>query len=39
MYYRKGDRSATLAMAWAGNGQVRLLYNFATVQTKEDGGN
>lgn len=31
MYYRKGDRSATLAMAWAGNGQVRLMYNFATV--------
>lgn len=32
MYYRKGDRSATLAMAWAGNSQVRLMYNFATVQ-------
>ncbi|MBH2009474.1 MAG: hypothetical protein I8H71_07210 [Xanthomonadaceae bacterium] len=31
MYYRKGDRSATLAMAWAGDGQVRLMYNFATV--------
>ena len=31
MYYRKGDRSATLAMAWAGPGQVRLMYNFATV--------
>jgi len=39
MYYRKGDRSATLAMAWAGNGQVRLMYNFATVQTKEARGN
>jgi len=39
MYHRKGDRSATLAMAWAGNGQVRLLYNVVTVQTKEDGGN
>ena len=31
MYYRKGDRSATLAMAWGGNGQVRVMYNFATV--------
>ncbi|TLX22211.1 hypothetical protein [Thermomonas fusca] len=39
MYYRKGDRSATLAMAWAGDGQVRLMYNFATVRTKGDGGN
>lgn len=34
MYYRKGDRSATLAMAWAGSGQVRLMYNFATVQKR-----
>ena len=31
MYYRKGDRSATLAMAWGGAGQVRVMYNFATV--------
>ena len=31
MYYRKGDRSATLAMAWGGSGQVRVMYNFATV--------
>ncbi len=31
MYYRKDDRSATLAMAWAGAGQVRVMYNFATV--------
>lgn len=31
MYYRKGDRSATLAMAWGGGGQVRVMYNFATV--------
>ncbi|MFC7300351.1 hypothetical protein [Cognatiluteimonas weifangensis] len=31
MYYRKGDRSATLAMASGGTGQVRVMYNFATV--------
>lgn len=31
MYYRKGDRSATLAMAWGGSDQVRVMYNFATV--------
>lgn len=31
MYYRKGDRSVTLAMAWAGPGQVAVMYNFATV--------
>jgi hypothetical protein len=31
MYNRKGDRSATLAMAWGGDGQVRMMYNFATV--------
>lgn len=31
MYYRKGDRSATLAMAWSSAGQVRVMYNFATV--------
>ena len=35
MYYRKGDRSATLAMAWASPGEVRVLYNFATVQKHE----
>ena len=32
MYYRKGDRSATLAMAWGSTGQVRVMYNFATVR-------
>ena len=37
MYYRKGDRSATLAMAWASPGEVRVLYNFATVQKQEAG--
>jgi hypothetical protein len=31
MYYRKGDLSATLAMAWSGNGQVQVMYNFTTV--------
>lgn len=31
MYYRKGDRSGTIAMASAGNGQIRVMYNFATV--------
>jgi hypothetical protein len=31
MYYRKGDRSATLAMASGNAGQVRVMYNFATV--------
>ena len=31
MYYRKGDRSATLAMAWGGADQVWVMYNFATV--------
>lgn len=31
MHYRKGERSATLAMAWGGNGRVRVMYNFATV--------
>ena len=35
MYYRKGDRSATLAMAWSAPGEVRVLYNFATVQKPE----
>ena len=32
MYYRKGDRSATLAMAVGSTGQVRVMYNFATVR-------
>ena len=32
MYYRKGDRSATLAMAWGSAGLVRVMYNFATVE-------
>lgn len=31
MYYRKGNRSATLAMARGGAGQVRIMYNFATL--------
>jgi len=31
MYYRKGDRSTTLAMAWSSAGQVLVMYNFATV--------
>lgn len=31
IYHRKGDRSATLAMAWGGNGLVQVMYNFATV--------
>ena len=32
MYYRKGDRSATLAMAWGKTCQVRVIYNFAIVE-------
>lgn len=31
MYYRKGNRSATLAMAWGGPSHVRVMYNFAEV--------
>lgn len=31
LYYRKGDRSATLAMAWGSAGTVRVMYNFATA--------
>jgi 2-polyprenyl-6-methoxyphenol hydroxylase-like FAD-dependent oxidoreductase len=27
-----GDRSTTLAMAWGTTGQVRVMYNFATVE-------
>ena len=37
MYYRKGDRSATLAMAGDGE-EVRVMYNFATVGASQNRG-